>query len=128
MVQVVPGHMDFDTLLHRCRKLDRYAFNEFCRRYYSLAFTIASKKGIASQEIEDLIQDIFLRFFQKNLFKKFRGQTEIQFKAYLIQITVNTAINWHRTETRREDKVCYVDLANADQISLFSIKSNPHQI
>ena len=76
----------FNDLIQRCANGDREAYDTFVERYYSLFFGVVQKRLQNRDTSEDIVQEIILKVIQKNLFAKFRGNSEPEFEHYLVRI------------------------------------------
>ena len=109
--------MEFSNLLERCRKKDVNAFNEFVNKFYSLIIFLISKRVASVEGREDLAQEILIKFYKNQLFDKFRGNTETEFKSYLTRITLNNIFNWFSKEKRESENLIrfnHADLRELD--------------
>lgn len=77
-------------------KKDRAALNELIRRYIKLGYFIAYQYTKNQAEAEDIVQDIFVKIWQK--IKKFDQQKK--FKSWFYEIAKNTSLDHLR---KRQD-------------------------
>lgn len=89
------GHTD--ELVRRCQQGDQRAFNELVlqeqERMYQLAYRITRSR----EELDDLVQDIFLRVYRK--IRTFRFES--QFSTWLTRVAVNESLKKLRQRKRR---------------------------
>ena len=86
-----------DERVRRCQQGDRSAFNELVlqeqERIYQLAYRITR----STEELDDLVQDIFLRVYRK--IRTFRFES--RFSTWLTRIAVNESLKKLRQRKRR---------------------------
>ncbi|MDR0824003.1 MAG: RNA polymerase sigma factor [Prevotella sp.] len=82
---------DFDDIYYIRLIKDGHidAFAHIVRRYERMVFTIVGKIVYRRAEVEDIVQDIFIKVFQS--LDKFREESE--FTTWLYRIAYNTAIS-----------------------------------
>jgi len=80
------------VMIQRCRAGDAEAFGELVTRYHGRVARSACRL-LGSQDVEDVVQDVFLRVLQKSDTYRF----ESEFSTWLLSITVNCC----RTHLRR---------------------------
>jgi RNA polymerase sigma-70 factor (ECF subfamily) len=102
-----------DELVDRTRNGDLDAFGILAERYRDVVYRVAARiVGVA--EAEDITQDALLRAFHR--LEQYRG--EAPFKAWLLRITQNTALNW--LEKRRaipmEDEQLHAEADAAEDL------------
>ncbi len=86
-------HNDMDQLLISCRSGDRKAQLEIYKRYYKAMYNIALRILNDTAEAEDIMQESFLKAFQK--LDTFSG--EVTFGAWLKKIVVNQSLDVLKT-------------------------------
>jgi RNA polymerase sigma-70 factor (ECF subfamily) len=92
-----PGvELDDDTLIGRARQQDQYAFAELVRRYSAAAHRTAALMT-APDEVEDAVQDAFVRAYYA--LPNFRA--EAPFRPWLLAIVANCARNRNRSTMRQ---------------------------
>src|SRR5918911_1025007 len=87
-----------EELVARTLRGDLRAFEALVRRHQAVVFRVAARIT-GPEDAEDVTQDTFLRAFHR--LRRFRG--EAPFRAWLLQIAHNTALNAqarHRPEPR----------------------------
>ena len=85
-----------EELLARARKGDRGAFSELVDTYQSqIAATVVSMLG-PSQEVDDVVQEVFIRFYQT--LDRFRGEASL--RTYLTRIAINKTLDVLRRRKR----------------------------
>ena len=107
--------MEFSELLSGCKAKDENAFAEFVKRYSPLILYNIRKKLSIDTDHEDICQQILLKFYQKNLFERFRGENESEFKAYLIRISINAVFDWVKA---RRDNVVSIDTSDDKYLTI----------
>ena len=101
--------MDEDAeLVERSRTGDLAAFEQLVERHRAVVYRVAART-VGHVEAEDVSQDSFLRAFHR--LEHYRG--EGSFRAWLLQIVHNTALNWHAR--RRPEPVESVPEADPDR-------------
>lgn len=92
------NRVDFFEKLHLARNGSERELGELlesCRRYLALvAADGAARELRAKAGISDLVQETFLK--AKRGFADFRGNTEDEWKAWLVQILIHTRLNFER--------------------------------
>jgi RNA polymerase sigma-70 factor (ECF subfamily) len=84
--------IDINELVERIKEDDREAFMEVTRMYQRKVFVLAYSYFHNKEDALDIVQETFLRFYQKaHLFKKGRN-----FQNWLLQITKNICIDYYR--------------------------------
>jgi RNA polymerase sigma-70 factor (ECF subfamily) len=89
---------DIDSLVQRCQQGELAAFTELFRLYEAQVYRLAVTILRHEQDAEDVVQDVFLRVFER--IKSYEGHSS--FKTWLTAIVVNTC----RDRLRRQ-KVRY---------------------
>lgn len=81
-------------------EMDQEDFRRLFHQYYRLVFSFFAKRGISSEESEELTQETFLRVYKS--LPTFRGES--RFGTWLFQITANVYKNHCRTRaTQKRD-------------------------
>ncbi len=88
---------DEDKLLSRLRQRDEEAFRVLVRQYQQRLFAIAYGITLEREESLEIVQDVFLRVYQK--LHTFKGEAKLS--TWLHRITVNQCLNWQRRWKRR---------------------------
>jgi RNA polymerase sigma-70 factor (ECF subfamily) len=88
---------DEPELVTSLKARDEAAFSTLVRRYQKRLFAIAYGMTLDREESLDIVQDTFLKVFQK--IDTFRGDADIS--TWLYRITVNLSLNWKRRWKRR---------------------------
>jgi RNA polymerase sigma-70 factor (ECF subfamily) len=84
--------LDVNELVERVKKDDQEAFMEITRNYQRKVFVLAYSYCHNKEDALDIVQDTFLRFYQKaHLFKQGKN-----FQSWLLQITKNICIDYYR--------------------------------
>ncbi|QSE96888.1 RNA polymerase sigma factor [Fulvivirga lutea] len=81
-------------LIERCVKGDRKAQKELYDRHVSAMLVVALRYSKARQEAEDIIQESFIKVFDK--IKTYKGESDIKY--WIKRIVVNTALNHQRSK------------------------------
>jgi RNA polymerase sigma-70 factor (ECF subfamily) len=108
--------LDINELVERVKENDREAFMEVTRMYQRKVFVLAYSYFHNKEDALDIVQETFLRFYQKaHLFKKGRN-----FQNWLLQITKNICIDYYRkyqsknNEWSREEFIEYLPLHSSN--------------
>lgn len=88
---------DETRLVALLKEGDQTAFLLLIRKYQSRLYSIAYGITLDREESLDIVQDVFLRVYQK--IDTFRGESSLS--TWLHRITVNLCLNWKRRWTRR---------------------------
>lgn len=115
--------MDWQELIDNCAKGNRPAFNEFVKKYYGLMHFLVSRKIANQGEHEDILQEVLLKFHRLNLFSKFRGSSEGEFRAYVAKICLNTISSYLGRQIASDDKMVYISPGDLEKLGL----PNHHQ-
>ena len=94
-------------LLQRLQSGDAKAFQTVFERYFKLLYTEAWYKLENDKEAEDLVQEFFIEFWERQLFRS----VTISLKYYLYQSVRNRCINrleHHKVQQRRTDQYAQV--------------------
>jgi len=85
-----------EELIALARKGDRGAFSELVDTYQSkIAATVVTMLG-PSQEVDDVVQEVFIRFYQT--LDRFRGEASL--RTYLTRIAINKTLDVLRRRKR----------------------------
>jgi RNA polymerase sigma-70 factor, ECF subfamily len=87
-----------ETVVKRCLDGEREAFAILYERYRQPVFTLAMRYSGSYDEASDLLQDIFLKVYERLHLFKFRSK----FSTWLYRIAVNTSLDRRRWHKRRE--------------------------
>ncbi len=85
------GNTDDVALIARCNKGDRYAWEEFYRKYLPL-IRCAVKRFAQSDDMEDLTQEVFIQLFKA--LKQYDATRHLE--AYIMEIARRVAIGHYR--------------------------------
>lgn len=92
----VSKNEDISALVQKIKKGDRKAFMRVTQLYQRNVFLLAYSFFHNKEDALDVVQETFLRFYQKaHLYKKGRN-----FKNWLLQITKNICIDYYRKNYR----------------------------
>src|SRR5215831_13767109 len=59
------------TVIDKAGRGDRTSFDDFVRSYRRPLASFLQNRGIAEADAEDLVQDVFIRIFEKGLLRNF---------------------------------------------------------
>jgi RNA polymerase sigma-70 factor (ECF subfamily) len=120
---------DIKSLIERCLAKDKEAWNEFVRRFRNLIYqsirTRFSRTNFSytTQDIEDVMQEIFLDLWERDKLEQVRDTQKIQ--AWLAIISQNRARDYMRQKVYRMSRVStFVDDAVEDKDLLESLPSD----
>lgn len=92
---------DEKELISACKEGNRVAFETLYKRYAGRLLAMASRYTHTSFEAEDIVQETFIRVFQRIGQYEHKGS----FEGWLKRILVTTAINhYHSTKKEREQE------------------------
>jgi RNA polymerase sigma-70 factor (ECF subfamily) len=96
-------------------------FETILRKYQPRVFATARRYARAEQEVEDIVQEVFIKAFQK--LSSFRG--EAPFEHWLMRLTVRTCYDHLRARQRRKE-LTFTELApdEADWLERFSTEAS----
>jgi RNA polymerase sigma factor (sigma-70 family) len=103
-------------MIKACSKGDRKAQKELYDKYASKMLVVAMRYSKSDQEAEDVIQEAFIKVFDK--IKTFREECRLGF--WIKRIVVNTALNHQRSKLYMFPMLDVEDLNN-DMESEFSL-------
>jgi RNA polymerase sigma-70 factor (ECF subfamily) len=114
------GHidrLDINELVMRVQNDDREAFMTLTRRYQKKVFVLAYSYFHNKEDALDIVQETFLRFYQKaHLYKTGRN-----FQNWLLQITKNICIDYYRKYQSKDN-----DLRKEEIIENLPLPSSNH--
>lgn len=93
----VSPHTDQQRLLEAVRRGDERAQRQLYRTHYAFARGVALHYGGGTDEVEDIVQDAFIKLFATLRRFPIKGS----FRAWFRRIVANTAIDHYRTRHRR---------------------------
>jgi RNA polymerase sigma-70 factor (ECF subfamily) len=88
---------DEPTLVALLKQGHEEAFEELLQRYQRKVYLIAYGITLDAEESHDIVQEVFLKAFQK--IANFEGRSHLA--TWLHRITVNQSLNWQRRWKRR---------------------------
>ncbi len=88
--------MNDEALIHSCKTGDKEAWYMLVNKYSNLVFSIAYNFTADSDEAEDVLQEVFIKFFNK--IKEIEGDFNI--KSWLVRVTKNYCIDIWRKRKR----------------------------
>ncbi|MHC4179044.1 MAG: RNA polymerase sigma factor [Planctomycetota bacterium] len=88
-----------ETVVRQCLAGERTAFEILFERYRQPVFALALRYSGSPDEAADLLQDIFLKVYERLHLFKFKAA----FSTWLYRIAVNTSLDRRRWRKRRED-------------------------
>lgn len=87
-----------ELVVRRCLEGEREAFGILFERYRQQVFALALRYSGNPDEAADLLQDVFVKVFERLHLFKFRSA----FSTWLYRIAVNTSLDRRRWRSRRE--------------------------
>jgi len=113
-------HLSDSSLVARCIKRDRLAWNKFVEQFSPLVFwAIKDKLSCAGyafnrQDIEDIFQNVFVVLWEKGKLKQIRDHQKIS--AWLVMVAANSVHNFFRNkrETLARGELLPDEIASAD--------------
>ena len=79
-----------ESLIKKCKQQDKHAQMEIYRLYYQAMFNISYRIVKRFEDAEDVMQEAFIKAFQK--IEHYKGQAT--FGAWLKRIVINESLNW----------------------------------
>lgn len=131
---LISQETDEDLLIYMSMKEDdsvtaKTAFNEFHHRHAKYLYNILIKQYpglLRSEEINDLLQDTFLRVYEKaGMFKSTRAKNVKESEAHVRAWIGRIALNIHRDRYRRNKKT---NEEHLDDIEWENIPNRPESI
>ncbi|MCU0429496.1 MAG: RNA polymerase sigma factor [Cytophagaceae bacterium] len=114
---------DESSLLEGCKRNEQSAYEALFRRYAGKMLAVARRYSKTNFEAEDLVQESFIKIFQKIHMFENKGS----FEGWIKRIVVNTALN-HFDKTKKEhyhvDIQTSVDIPDTQLESIFERLSN----
>lgn len=99
---------------------DRESFEPLVRRYQARVFATARRYARREDEIEDIVQEVFAKAFQK--LASFRG--EAPFEHWLMRLSVRTCYDFLRQHQRNRENT-FSDLSSTESDWLDRFVSDP---
>lgn len=116
--------MDADdaALIASVRQGDTASFEGLVRKYQAKVFGTARRYARRESEVEDIVQEVFLKAFHK--LASFRG--EAPFEHWLMRLTVRTCYDFLR-QHRRNRETAFTDLSDTedDWLARFAAAPEP---
>jgi RNA polymerase sigma-70 factor (ECF subfamily) len=106
----MPGRLDDDALIVRCRSGEQAAFRELVERYQSRVYGIAVGMVHSPEDAMDITQEVFIRVHQH--LRRFKGSSS--FYTWLYRIVFNLCIDHLRREAKSNQTVDYDDALDHD--------------
>ncbi len=97
--------MTTEELLQKCVKRDRFAWDEFARRYHGLVTKSVGHKlhklgvRLSKTEVLDIVQEIFLVIWEKDRLSGVKDTSTL--KGWLVIVSMNFASNYYKKNTTR---------------------------
>lgn len=85
-----------EQIIHGCKKGKRKAFNMLYQKYSATMLGVCWRYSHTKAEAEDVLQEAFLKVFQK--IDTFEGRGS--FEGWIKRIMVNTAINYYKSNKK----------------------------
>jgi len=106
-------------LVRRAQRGDEGAFEELYRQNVGRVYALCLRLCADRAQADDLTQEVFVRVWRR--LDSFREESA--FTSWLHRVTVNVALNAHRTDARREARVQsagpeVLDLAGCDPVDV----------
>ncbi|BDD04674.1 DNA-directed RNA polymerase sigma-70 factor [Aureibacter tunicatorum] len=86
--------MQEEELIEACKKGERLAQRALYAKYSSSMFAVAMRYAKSQPEAEDILQDAFIKIFEK--ISTFKGSSTLG--AWIKRIVINTALNSERSK------------------------------
>jgi len=109
-------------LIAAVRQGDTASFEPLVAKYQPRVFATARRYARRESEVEDIVQEVFIKAFQK--LPGFRG--EAPFEHWLMRLTVRTCYDFLRVHQRRRESV-FADLADEESVWLERFAAQPDQ-
>lgn len=91
---------ELTLLIKKCKNGDNNAFNQIFTTYGKILYGIALRYSKDTSEADDILQEAFIKIFEKVINYNFTGS----FEGWLKRIVVNTALNKvQKNKTLKED-------------------------
>jgi len=100
----------FDDLIEGINEGSFEVFEQIYVRYYGFVIKLLVHFGVPESALEDLSQEIFIRFYDRTVNQKLKFQSEVPLRAYLHRMAVNSAIDYGR---KSKADIIYLDDPNA---------------
>lgn len=101
-------------------KGDAASFEPLVRKYQARIFATARRYARRESEVEDIVQEVFLKSFHK--LPSFRG--EAPFEHWLMRLTVRTCYDFLRVHQRNRE-TAFTDISEPEQDWLERFNANP---
>lgn len=110
-------------LIHRVLNGEIDAFEPIVKRYQPRIFAMARRYARQESEVEDIVQDVFIKAFQK--LSSYRG--DAPFEHWLMRIAIRTCYDYLRTYQRKKESN-FTELTKEDEDLLNRIIIEPNVI
>ena len=121
---MVPAMEPTDTeLISAVLKGDVNSFEPLARRYQPRIFATARRYARRESEVEDIVQEVFIKAFQK--LASFRG--EAPFEHWLMRLTVRTCYDFLRAHQRNRE-LNFSELSDEEGDWLERVKAGPDDV
>jgi len=101
----------FKELLEKARNLEQTAITKIISQNYALVQGLIRKR-VAYVDVDDAIQEFFYYILKINLFSKFKGQTEIELRVYLVRVAINFSFDWRKKSNFDSQNLDFFDANN----------------
>jgi len=113
------AEFDFESVIERVKSRDEAAAEELVEQLYPKIAGIVRRRSSAQVAVEDVIQEVFVRLFQK--LDQYRG--EVPFEHWASRLAVTTSLNQLRGKRLRFE-VRRADLSDKEDAALDEIASS----
>ena len=121
---MVPAMEPTDTeLISAVLKGDVKSFEPLAKRYQPRIFATARRYARRESEVEDIVQEVFIKAFQK--LASFRG--EAPFEHWLMRLTVRTCFDFLRAHQRNRE-TSFSELSDEEGDWLERVKAGPDDV
>ena len=120
LCQIAAVEATDSELIAAVRAGDVSSFEQLVRRYQSRIFATARRYARRENEVEDIVQEVFIKAFQK--LDSFRG--EAPFEHWLMRLAVRTCYDFLRQHQRNRESI-FTDLAPEESDWLDQFVNDP---
>ena len=96
--------MDENQLIQKAQQGDKAAYGELMNLHYRTVEKFAYQCGVRLDDVPDVTQEVFIKFYR--FLHQFNQE---RFTTWLYKITLNTARDYYRKESRERNKEAKID-------------------
>lgn len=123
LLKVKTTDNQLDTLIKGCLKQERTSQEALYKLFYGYAMSVCIRYGANDDEAVEILNDGFLKVFQK--IDKYNEQ--LNFKAWLRKVMINTALDHYRKNKKHYQKVAIESIETTLEVRNDVVSTISHQ-